>query len=393
MTIARLQKAADQLANAKVANVGYDQSQRRSFYDAKTLQLRPGGETDCSISCGWIAAAAGYPVNLKDPFWSGNFVTRLVQTGLFTAIKFKSLSQVKPGDFLVGPGHVVFARDAKRWWSAESDERGKSSGGKAGNQGDKVGYRAPYGRSRGWSTIVRLISPKVFLRQAIGAYANGRPRPDLLQLLRTRAPWDGPRWTWMFDQWRAIDRGVRLKFDPYTVRAGDRHAFVVLGSALTSSGRPSAKFEARLQLAYDALTACPTAKVLITGGAPKAGITEAARGRAWLTAVGIDPARILIEDKSSSTVGNARNSVPVLRKAGITTYTLVSHASHLRRAAVLFLAARVAIETAENRKLDLEPLELLAIDDYSPKPIKPTRPVDAATRRAVAGEVKSLLGL
>lgn len=391
MTVARLQKACDLV---EASNPGYDQGNRWSFFDRKTLKLKSRGELDCSSGCGAIAALAGYPVNLTDPFYSGNFVERMISTGLFKAIRFTTVGKVKPGDFLVGPGHVVFVRDQKRWWSAESDERGKASGGKAGDQtGRETRFRAPYGRARGWSTIVRLISPKVFLRQAIDAYANGSAQARTLQLLRTRAPWDGPRWTWMFDQWRAIDRGVRLKFDPYTVRAGERHAFVVLGSALASSGRPSAKFEARLQLAYDALTACPTATVLITGGAPKAGITEAAAGRAWLTAVGIDPARILTEDKSASTVGNARNSVPVLRKAGITSYTLVSHASHLRRAAVLFLAARVAIETAENRKLDLEPAELLAIDDYTPKPIKPTLPVDAATRRTVAGEVKSLLGL
>lgn len=391
MTVARLQKACDLV---EASGPGYDQGDRWSFFDRKTLTLRKRGELDCSSGCGAIAVLAGYPVNLKDPFWSGNFVERMIATGLFRAIKFKAFSQVKPGDFLVGPGHVVFVRDRKRWWSAESDERGKASGGKAGDQtGRETRFRAPYGRSRGWSTIVRLISPKTFLRQAIDAYANGSAQARLLQLLRVRAPWDGPRWAWMFDQWRAIDRGVRLKFDPYTVRAGERHAFVVLGSALTAKGRPSAKFLARLQLARHALTACPTATVLVTGGAPKAGITEAAAGRAWLIEAGIDPARILIEDKSSSTVSNARNSVPILRKAGITSYTLVSHASHLRRAAVLFLTARVAIETGENRKLDLEPAELLAIDDYSPKPIKPTLPVEAATRRTVAGEVKTLLGL
>jgi uncharacterized SAM-binding protein YcdF (DUF218 family) len=116
-------------------------------------------------------------------------------------------------------------------------------------------------------------------------------------------------------------------------------------------------------------------------------------GRDWLVGAGVDPARILIEDRSASTIGNAKNSVPLLRKAGITSYTLVSDASHLRRASVLFGAAKLALETAVNRAMDLTPTTPLAFDDYAPAPVKPARPVDAATRATVAAEVKALVGL
>lgn len=391
MSITRLQKAADRLATA---NLGYDQHQRWTFYNRTTGQLHPGGECDCSSSCGAIAALAGYPVNLTDPFWTGNFASRLIATGLFTALKFTRLAQVKAGDFLVGPGHVIFARTKTRWWSAEHDERGKSTGGKTGRQaGEKVGWRAPYGRAKGWTTIVRPIAPTVFLRQAIDAYAAGKSPATALRRLTIRAPWDGPRWAWMLATWATWNKGMTLDFDPRVRSALGGHAYVVLGSALSSTGRVSAKFRARLQLARDALAWHPATKVLITGGAPKAGITEAAAGKAWLIQAGIDPARILTEDTSSSTVGNARNSVPLLRQHGITSYTLVSHASHLRRAAVLFLARRVQIETAENRKLDLELAGLLAINDNGTNPVKPALPIDAASRRTIAGEVKTLLGL
>lgn len=396
MTIARLQRAADQLAAVKVANAGYDQSQRRTFYDQKTLRLRPGGELDCSMGCGWIAAQiAGELLDLADPFWSANFVRRLVETGLWREIKFAGLSQVRPGDFVAGPGHVVFARDRSRWWSAESDERGRSSGGKAGWQpGEKVGYRKPYLRSRGWTSIVRLVSPSVLLRQALDAHAAGKSPAKALRLLRHRAPWDGPRWTWAFDLWSQWDKGMTLAFTPGAITVpGDQHAFVVLGTALSPAGKPTAKFFRRLELAVDALTRFPHSKVLITGGAPRAGVTEAAVGRSVLVQAGIDPDRILIEDKSSSTVGNAKYSVPILRAAGVTSYTLVSHATHLRRAALLFLARRVQLETVVNRQLDLELDGLLAVDDYSPKPVKPRLPIEPASRRAIAGEVKSLLGL
>lgn len=390
MTIARLQKAADQLAGA---NLGYDQGQRWTFFDRQNRKLRPGGECDCSSACGAIAALAGYPVNLSDPFWTGNFVARLVSTGLFKAIKFKNLDQVKPADFLVGDGHVIFARDKKRWWSAEADERGKAAGGKTGNQnGRETRYRAPYLRSKGWHTIVRLISPKVFLAQAIAAHAAGKSAAEPLRLLRIRAPWDGPRWAWMLATWATWEKGMTLDFTPRRPATAD-HAYVVLGSGLTAAGKITTAFRQRLELAALAARQNPGTTIWLTGGAPKAGITEAAAGRQWLINAGIDSARILTEDKSSSTVGNARNTVPLLARYGVQSYTLISHASHLRRAAILFLAARVQIETANNRKLPLELDGLLAVDDYSPKPIKPARPIDPTSRNTIAGEVRTLLGL
>ncbi len=389
MTIARLQKAADLLA---AANLGYDQADRWSFFDRKTRTLRPGRECDCSSSCGAIAAIAGYPIDLADPFWTGNFVTRMLATGLFRAIRFTTLAKVKPGDFVVGPGHVVFVRDKTRWWSAEADERGKSAGGRPGDQtGRETRYRAPYGRAKGWTTIVRLISPTVFLRQAIDAYAAGKSTTEPLRLLRLRAPWDGPRWTWLLDTWARWDRGVNLTFTPPALTPAG-HAFVVLGSALSITGKPTEKYRQRLALAAQALHQHPASKVLISGGAPRAGVTEAEAGRRWLIDAGIDPARILIEDTSSSTVGNARASIPILRRHA-TSYTLVSHASHLRRAAILFAARTVQIETVENRHLDLDLAGLLAVDDYTPRPIKPALPVTPTTRRTVAGDVRALLNL
>lgn len=44
------------------------------------------------------------------------------------------ISMLHDGDFLLGPGHVVFCYTPTKWWSAENDERGKSTGGKAGDQ-------------------------------------------------------------------------------------------------------------------------------------------------------------------------------------------------------------------------------------------------------------------
>jgi len=143
-TIAAMQAAADKLISF---NLGYDQDNR--------WDIKPGGECDCSSSSGWIAKQGGFPVDLSGTFYTGNFAAKLKAAG-FSVLPFK-MSKVKAGDFLLTPGHhVVFVRDAERWFSAEFDEHGKASGGKAGNQnGREVRYRAPYVRPGGWTYIVR----------------------------------------------------------------------------------------------------------------------------------------------------------------------------------------------------------------------------------------------
>ena len=158
MTIARMNQVADEL---EASGVGYDQGQRWSFLDKVNRAILKNKETDCSAGSGGIAWLAGYPVDISDPFWTGNFKDKMVKAG-FSAISVKGepvaeiYRSVRNGDFLLGPGHVVYIRSNSRWWSAESDERGRASGGKAGDQtGLEARFRAPYARSRGWEWILR----------------------------------------------------------------------------------------------------------------------------------------------------------------------------------------------------------------------------------------------
>ena len=62
--------------------------------------------------------------------------------------------------------------------------------------------------------------------------------------------------------------------------------------------------------------------------------------RAWLLAKGIPASRILVEQKSTSTIGNAANSMAILaKKPAYTSYSLITATSHMRRSMVLFTAA------------------------------------------------------
>ena len=159
MSLTKMNAYAD-LLNA--SNVGYDQYERFSFNPARDgLSVIPNRECDCSSSCAAIAKAGGFNVDMRDPIYTGNFENKLVEAG-FAAIDVRGWSQsklyaaVSEGDFLLGPGHVVYIRERNRWWSAENDERGLSTGGRAGDQtGMEARYRNPYMRSRGWEWILR----------------------------------------------------------------------------------------------------------------------------------------------------------------------------------------------------------------------------------------------
>ena len=159
MSLTKMNAYAD-LLNA--SNVGYDQYERFSFNPARDgLSVIPNRECDCSSSCAAIAKAGGFNVDMRDPIYTGNFKNKLIEVG-FAAINVRGWSQsklysaVSAGDFLLGPGHVVYIRERNRWWSAENDERGLSTGGRAGDQtGMEARYRNPYMRSRGWEWILR----------------------------------------------------------------------------------------------------------------------------------------------------------------------------------------------------------------------------------------------
>ena len=161
MSLTKMNAYAD-LLNA--SNVGYDQYERFSFNPARDgLSVIPNRECDCSSSCAAIAKAGGFNVDMRDPIYTGNFKNKLIEAG-FAALDVRGWSQsklyaaVSEGDFLLGPGHVVYVRKPNRWWSAENDERGRSTGGKAGDQtGMEARYRNPYMRSRGWEWILRPV--------------------------------------------------------------------------------------------------------------------------------------------------------------------------------------------------------------------------------------------
>lgn len=137
------------------ANTGYDQSNRWGFFNRKTKKIIPNSEADCSSCCGAIVSLGGYNVNLNDPFYTGTFRERLLAAG-FRVERFTSRAQMKRGRFLLSSGHVEFCYSDTQLFSANIDERGRISGGKAGDQTGKEVYFKPF-FNPGWLWV--LIPP------------------------------------------------------------------------------------------------------------------------------------------------------------------------------------------------------------------------------------------
>lgn len=116
----------------------------------------------------------------------------------------------------------------------------------------------------------------------------------------------------------------------------DNHAFVVLGYALSEEGEMEETLLERLKVAKEAAETYPDSKIIVTGGVPKQGITEADVMFDWLVEQGIDEERVIKEDNATDTVENALFSMEIAKNENVKDITIISSATHMRRALVIF---------------------------------------------------------
>ncbi len=117
------------------------------------------------------------------------------------------------------------------------------------------------------------------------------------------------------------------------------HAIVILGYALADDGTMKEPLIERLKTGLAVANKYPNSKIIVTGGVPKQGITEADAMSKWLISQGINKDRIILENKSTDTVENGLFSTAILEKEGLKDVTVVTSASHIRRALAVFKEA------------------------------------------------------
>lgn len=237
------------------------------------------------------------------------------------------------------------------------------------------------------ATNQQLLARAIYYQQA-GAVAQ---RDLAVKSMATSSARQAELWSSFMSTWSSINNSMTMNTSVPSGLPQRGHVFVVLGSGLKLSGAMSPKFERRLRLAVRALAAYPTSQVLVTGGSPKAGKTEAAVGYAWLRSHGVAASRILLEAKSSSTIGNAKNTLAILSASNrFSSYSLISDSSHLRRASILFEAAEVLIRTDRSDSWQISREANVAFPDM---PKAGQVPLSQASVAIAASNVATLVGV
>lgn len=149
------------------------------------------------------------------------------------------------------------------------------------------------------------------------------------------------------------------------IEAYDRHAFVVMGYAL-SYGKMQKELEGRCEAAAAAARSYPDSIIICTGGATGGGNpdkhTEAGEMKAYLTdKCGIDPERIFTDPKATLTVDNAINTLEIMKEQDVHACTIVTSQYHQRWSQLLF-RAMAAISCEEGY-----PVEIVANYNYKDK--------------------------
>ena len=124
---------------------------------------------------------------------------------------------------------------------------------------------------------------------------------------------------------------------------GPDTAVVVLGYGLTPEGTMREELVRRLRAGLAQAVFAPWSPIIVTGGNPQAGLSEADAMADWLVAAGIDQSRILRESEADSTVANARNTASMLAERGLRSVVLVTSEDHIARARGAFVDAGVLV--------------------------------------------------
>ncbi len=127
---------------------------------------------------------------------------------------------------------------------------------------------------------------------------------------------------------------VAAHAEPPAAAAKDfsKPAVVILGYGLNDNGTMRTILRRRVLTGLAVAQFFPQSPIIVTGGNPRNGNTEAGQMRKMLLLLGVPDNRIIVEDKANSTVQNARFSVPLAKDADTSGIILVTSTTHQGRA-------------------------------------------------------------
>ena len=152
-------------------------------------------------------------------------------------------------------------------------------------------------------------------------------------------------WESILEYWRFTHSDMQINSGslPEGLPQNDSLAIVVLGFELNSDGTMQDELVGRLETAIACAEQYPNAYVICTGGGTAANnpeVTEAGLMGQWLCDAGLEESRLIIEDKSLSTVENAVFTRKILgaQYTQVDSVAIVSSSYHISWGSLLFEA-------------------------------------------------------
>lgn len=188
------------------------------------------------------------------------------------------------------------------------------------------------------------------IRQILIYYSHHQQKAetDILQLLeqlRQVDPEAAADWQQILEIWRWAAEDLEVNWDvlPDGLPQDDSLCILVMGFRLNYGGTMGEELIHRLEVALASAEKYPNAFIVCTGGGTSSSnpyATEAGQMAHWLQEHGIDPERIIVENRSLSTEENALNSYDILSRnyPQVKSLALISSHYHLRRCHLLFSA-------------------------------------------------------
>ena len=108
---------------------------------------------------------------------------------------------------------------------------------------------------------------------------------------------------------------------------------IVLGYKLNNDSTMDPLLIKRLNLTLNLLDEVKVDKIIVSGGCPVAGqkYSEAFAMTNYLIEQGVNPELIIKEEKSLTTVENAKYSIPIAKELGATSIIVVTTLEHMAR--------------------------------------------------------------
>ena len=167
----------------------------------------------------------------------------------------------------------------------------------------------------------------------------------LVYEMSERNPAKAETWASIMEYWSYVNTDMTLHPDvlPDGLPQDETLCIVVMGYALASDGSMKQELVGRLETALASAQKYPKAYIACTGGGTAKNnktVTEAGQMAAWLMEHGISSNRIIVENKSLSTVSNAINTCKILAEdyPRVTHLAVVTSDYHLARSCLLFHA-------------------------------------------------------